>query len=193
MNPVPAYIECSDDIVRGLVVALNMGLFDKFPRSRANPEDLENLLDAVRVMSQKIPELEMMQGMLHIARRDLLAAAQVFRELTEARQCLPHSRAMLMYCMSENNDSEWLIEANQLLQSGLDDKTMLLVRAVMAGNDMRRAIADAKASGNFVVPDSVRILREERIRRDGIKAEAARPVPSQIDPALMAQGQYLRL
>ncbi|RKP44565.1 HrpB1 family type III secretion system apparatus protein [Trinickia fusca] len=192
MSELKDYLKCGDEILRGLVEIINLALIDKFPRSRIAVDDIEQLIGAVRLLCEPAPEFEMIGARLQIVRGDFIGAAQVFRELADKGHCLPNSRAMQIYCMSENGDGDWQVEANQMMQSETSDDAVRLLRTVVARNELNRAIEKAKATGEFEFPESLKTLVAERQSHEAEQAAQAQPVPSMIDPSLMG-GQYMRL
>lgn len=192
MSELKDYVDCGGEIVRGLIEVLNVALIDKFPRTRVDPDELEHIFATLRLLCIPAPELDMIAARLLIVRGDWIAATHAFRALAERGQCLPNSRAMQIYCMSENNDADWRVEAHQLLQETASPDAIRLVRAVVARNDLSSALEQFTKTGEFAMPDSITELIAERQQRGIKEAVAAKPVPTALDPALMG-GQYMRL
>ncbi|MGN6315742.1 HrpB1 family type III secretion system apparatus protein [Trinickia sp.] len=193
MSELADYVDCGDEVLRGLVEVLNLALIDKFPRTRVDHDELDHLFAALRLLCKPAPELDMIAGRMLIVRGDWIAAAQAFGAIAENGHCLPNSRAMQIYCMSENNDRDWRVEAHRLLQDAVSPDAMRLVRAVVARNDLNSALAAFKASGEFELPESLKALIAERQQRQTKEAAEAQPVPTAIDPSLMMSNQYMRL
>jgi len=193
MSELKDYMDCSDDVVRGLLEVLNLALIDKFPRTRVDLDELEHLFGALRLLCKPAPALDMIAGRMLIVKGDWIAATQAFRELAEQGHCLPNSRAMQIYCMSENRDADWRVEAHQLLQDATSPDAIRLVTAVMARNDLDQALATFKQTGEFELPESINQLIAERRERLVAEAAQAQSVPTAIDSSLMMSGQYMRL
>lgn len=192
MSELKDYLKCGDEILRGLVEVINMALIDKFPHSRIDVDDIEQLVGAVRLLCEPAPELDMIGARVQIVRGDYIGATQAFRELADKGHCLPNSRAMQIYCMSENGDGDWQVEANQMMMNETSPDAVRLLRTIVARNELNSAIKKAKATGEFEAPESLKALVAERQRAEADQAAQAQPVPSMIDPSLMG-GQYMRL
>lgn len=193
MSELKDYANCGDEILRGFVEVLNLALIDKFPRTRVDHDELDNMIAALRLLCEPVPEIDMIAGRMLIVRGDWIAATHVFRELAEKGHCLPNSRAMQIYCMSENNDADWRVEAHRMLQDETSPDALRLIRTVVARNDLNRAIDASKTTGEFEFPDSLKKLVAERQQREAEEAVQAQPVPTAMDPSLMMGNQYMRL
>jgi type III secretion protein HrpB1 len=193
MSELKDYMDCGDEAIRGLLEVLNLALIDQFPNTRVDPDELDHLFGALRLLCIPAPALDMIAGRMLIVRGDWIAATQAFRELAEQGHCLPNSRAMQIYCMSENNDADWRVEAHQLLQDATSADAIRLVTAVMARNDLNSALDNYKQTGEFELPESINQLIAERRQRLVTEAAQAQPVPTAIDSSLMMSGQYMRL
>ncbi|WP_206956689.1 HrpB1 family type III secretion system apparatus protein [Trinickia acidisoli] len=193
MSELKDYVNCGDEILRGIVEVLNLALIDKFPHTRIDHDELDHMTAALRLLCEAVPELDMIAGRMLIVRGDWIAATQVFRELAEKGQCLPNSRAMQIYCMSENNDADWRVEAHRMLEDETSPDAIRLIRTVVARNDLNRALEASKMTGEFAFPDSLKQLVAERQQREATEAAEAQPVPTAMDPSLMMGHQYMRL
>ena len=193
MSEQKEYLQHGNDVVAALIETLNVGLMDNFPQSRVDTDELEYLLDALRVLCVKMPELDMLEGLLQIVKRDWTNGKQIFRDLVDAGHCMPNAKAMLIYCMSMSGDNDWMVEAEKLLQNETSPDAVLMVRAVIARKHLLDAVELAKRTGTFEMPESIVALKADRERRQAEQAESAKPAPSEIDPSLMMSGQYMRM
>jgi type III secretion protein HrpB1 len=193
MSEANNYMRFDDHVVDIMLEVLGVAMRDNFPNCRIDQDDMGYVFDALTVLCHRTPELDIFEGLLHVARQDFIGASHIFQRLVDQRQCLPSSRALLVVCKSMNNDPNWQGEARQVLDEETDEDTVLMVRTVIARNDLLNAIEAAKRSGQFEIPASITALKEERARRQAAQAEGAVPVPTLIDPSMMMGGQYMRL
>jgi len=193
MSEANDYMRFDDHVVDIMLEVLGVAMRDNFPNCRIDHDDMAYVYDALTVLCQRTPELDMFEGLLHIARQDFIGATHLFQRLVDQAQCVPSSRALLVVCKAMNNDPNWQGEALQVLDEETDEDTVLMVRTVIARQDLLNAIEAAKRSGQFEIPASITALKEDRARRKAAQAEGAVPVPTQIDPSMMMGGQYMRL
>ena len=187
------YMRFDDHVVDIMLEVLGVAMRDNFPNCRIDHDDMAYIYDALTVLCHHTPELDMFEGLLNVARQDFIGASHTFQRLVDQEQCLPSSRALLVVCKAMNNDPNWEGEARQILDEETDEDTVLMVRTVIARQDLLSAIESAKRSGQFEMPASIVALKEDRARRQAAQAEGTVPVPTQIDPSLVMGGQYMRL
>jgi len=193
MSEAKEYMCFDEYVVNIMLEILGVAMRDNFPNSRVDRDDMGYMFDALTVLCVRTPELEMFEGLLNISRNDYISASHVFQNLVDTGRCMPASRAMLALCKSMNNDPNWRREADQLLEENADDNAVLMMRTIIAKQELFNAIEQSKRTGNFEVPESLAALKNERAKRQVAHAEIAVPVPTQIDPSMMMNGQYMRL
>lgn len=188
MNQPHDTFSASAELVAGLTEVLRIAVADQFPATRADVEDIEQLLDALHAMRPDVVELRMFDGFLHVIRADWHAAIETFEGLVAEERCLPGSKAMLAYCKDATADVSW----RQLALELLDDpqagpQAQMLAQALIARNDMEDARLSALRTGNFSEPESLRALRTHDAAMTQSKAAPAPVSGAGID------AQYLRL
>ncbi|KKB62728.1 hypothetical protein WM40_15650 [Robbsia andropogonis] len=211
MNAKTEYKQCSHELIGGLIEIVRMAVIDQFPSPRLDVADVSALLDAMHVLRPTLTELNLFDGFVHVVRGEWHDAIALFSTLVSQDRCMPGSRAMLVYCLSASGNSDWKIEAEQLLhQDKLTPEARSLVYAVIARNDMEKAREDAYATGEFNEPESLKRLRddyasypihqrESRTRHDVLGPHSASGAPQETGMQPMETitnsdySQYLRL
>lgn len=164
------YLACERRVLRGLIETISVSLITNFPTPRVDLDDVEQLVSAVRVLMPDVPEIGLFEGLLLAAKGRWLEAGQVFRFLSDNKQCYPDSKALLGYCLSVVREPEWQVVINEVMEHESAPNALTLARIVVAKNDYRRALEEARNTGVFVLPESARRLNEERAAQ---AAEAA--------------------
>ncbi|MFM0553153.1 HrpB1 family type III secretion system apparatus protein [Paraburkholderia sediminicola] len=186
----PNHLDCSYDIVCGLIdilsAALNYG--DTVPR--VNPEDVEAVLDATRVLRPKLAELGAFEAMLHIQRGHWDDAIHVLTQVSAAAPGFWYAKALMALCLSSRGDDDWRQWAAQVLEETTDRNARKLVRALKAKDDLREATLALETTGKFEVPLSIALLSDEDDQSEPL-LEAPKVAPLQ-DEAIAKQG-YLRI
>jgi type III secretion protein HrpB1 len=160
MNDPIETLRASAELVTGLTEVLRIAVADQFPATRADVEDIEQLLDALHALRPGLPELQMFDGFVQVVRADWRAAIETFGALVSNAQCLPGSKAMLAYCLDATSDVSWRQHALELLDDlQADPQVRLLAQALVARNDMEDARLVAVRTGSFTEPESLRTLR----------------------------------
>ncbi|NHH78782.1 hypothetical protein DRA46_00835 [Burkholderia gladioli] len=78
-NATPDYLNCRPEIVGGLIETASDALLQTFPKVSVDPYDIELMLDALRVLRPKVPEIQMLDGILHMVRNHWDDAILVLR------------------------------------------------------------------------------------------------------------------
>lgn len=188
MNQPHDTFSASAELIAGLTEVLRIAVADQFPATRADVEDIEQLLDALHAMRPDVVELRMFDGFLHVIRADWHAAIETFTGLVEDGRCLSGSKAMLAYCKDATADVSW----RQLALELLDDpqagpQAHMLAQALIARNDMEDARLIALRTGNFSEPESLRALRAQDAALSDAHPASAPASAGGVD------AQYLRL
>jgi type III secretion protein HrpB1 len=156
MNQQNDHTNCSHELIGALTELLRMGLVDQFPAPRVEIGDSEHLLEALHAMRPKLGELSLFDGFAYIVKGHWHDAIGVFETLAARSLCMPASRAMLVYCLSSSGNSDWRIAASQALDESLSPDASRLINSITALQDLKQARLDAAASGQFVMPESLR-------------------------------------
>lgn len=184
------YQSCSHEVIGGLVEVVNIAVMDKFPVSRVDIDDVEHLIEALRTLRPNVDKLDLFAGFAQIVRGNWREATEIFGALAAKSLCMPDSRAMEIYCMSCSGNEDWRIAANEFLES---DQVTPVSRTLVLSVKARHEIVESKEkflrTGEFVEPESLRLLKEETPLDGAPHAGMAMPA-MQND---MLQGQYLRL
>lgn len=205
MDDRPAYMYCSNKLVSAMREVVRLALLDRFPNPRMESDEAEHLLDALHVMRPARPELQLYDGFVHIVHRNWIDAIQVFEGLASRGECMPGSRAMLVYCLNASGNADWRIVASQMRENAasLTEDARVLLDSVELRDELVRANRDAQATGTFHMTDAMKRLRD----RLGIKvpdaADASDPQSPSPSPTVAAdqpgpfasaeESQYLRL
>jgi type III secretion protein HrpB1 len=198
MDGKPDYMKCSNKLVSAMREVVRLALLDKFPNPRMESDEAEHLLDALHVMRPERPELVLYDGFVHIVHRNWIDAIAVFESLAARGECMPGSKAMLVYCLAASGNADWRIVASQMRASenSLTEDARVLLDSVELRDDLERANRDAQVTGTFHMTDSMKRLRERLNIKLPSAEEAAQAEDASASPGPFAtpeESQYLRL
>lgn len=184
------YLNCSQDIVSGLIETISAVLLNNFPVLEVDPYDIEMVLDALRVLRPKMAELETVDAVLHMQRGNWDDAIQVFNQVIADAPQFAYAKALLAFCLSAKGDSNWRRSAAEAMEDNPDRNTRRLVRALEARDDLRAAVRAYRSGGKFEVPMSIAALGDEE---DAGEAATASVKPAAAPAEAVAQHNYLRI
>ncbi|MFL9864610.1 HrpB1 family type III secretion system apparatus protein [Paraburkholderia fungorum] len=192
------YLNCSQDIVSGLIETVSAVLLNNFPVLEVDPYDIELVLDALRVLRPKMAELETVDAVLHMQRGNWDDAIQVFHRVIADAPRFAYAKALLAFCLSAKGDPNWRRSAGEAMEDNPDRNTRRLVRALEARDDLRAAVRTYRSGGKFEVPMSIATLSEESDQSDESTendGEAARicAKPAAATAEAIPQHHYLRI
>ncbi|WP_246793434.1 HrpB1 family type III secretion system apparatus protein [Burkholderia perseverans] len=171
-NATPDYLNCSPEIVGGLIETASDALLQTFPKVSVDPYDIELMLDALRVLRPKVPEIQMLDGILHMVRNHWDDAILVLREVSESAPRFAYAKALLAFCLSTKGDADWKMVANEVLEGNPTRDTVSLVKALHAREELVNAVQASRNGSTFITPASVDELNEELAAR-GDKPDVA--------------------
>ncbi|MFL9984767.1 HrpB1 family type III secretion system apparatus protein [Paraburkholderia sediminicola] len=179
----PEYLNCSPDVVGGLIETVSTALLSNFPKVSADPYDIELVLDALRVLRPRVAEIDTLDGILHMVRGRWDDAIHVLRQVGENAPRFGYAKALLAFCLSAKGDPDWKQSAAEAMEDNPTRDTQSLVRALEAREDLLNAMKVKRAGGQFVTPKSLEALAEF----DAETAENAEPdVQPVVQPAAAA-------
>lgn len=155
-----AYTQCSHELVCGLIETVSLALFAHFPKAAGDTFDVELVLDALHVLRPKVPEIGMLDGVLHIVHGRWDEAMHTLREVAVSAPSFDYAKAMLAYCLASKGAHDWRQWAAEAAADDASRETRMLVRALEAREDLLYAKMDYRG-GEFVVPESCKALAEE--------------------------------
>ncbi|AIO68743.1 HrpB1 family type III secretion system apparatus protein [Burkholderia oklahomensis] len=158
---VPEYVQCRPEIVGGLVETVSTALLRTFPKVTVDPYDIELILDALRVMRPHVAEIQMLDGVLHMAFGRWDDAIRVLRDVCMAAPHFGYARALLAFCLSTKGDEDWKQHAAEALATTPTNDTLVLVKALHAREDLVKAVQASRNGGPFVPPQSIVELTAE--------------------------------
>lgn len=157
----PDYLDCSQDIVSGLIETVSVALTSKFPAVEGDPLDIEMVLDAVRVFRPKLAELEAFTGLLHMLHSRWDDAIRVFSWVIANAPEFSYVKAMLAFCLAVKGDPSWRLSASEAIEQDPSPDTLQLIRVLEAREDLRAAVRVYRSGGKFELPASVAKLNEQ--------------------------------
>ncbi|MGF6768161.1 type III secretion protein HrpB1 [Paraburkholderia sp. GAS199] len=169
----PDYLNCSPDVVGGLIETVSTALLSNFPKVSADPYDIELVLDALRVLRPRVAEIDTLDGILHMVRGHWDDAIHVLRQVGENAPRFGYAKALLAFCLSAKGDPDWKQFAAEAMEDNPTRDTQSLVRALEAREDLLNAMKVKRAGGQFVTPKSCEALAEF----DAETADAAETAP----------------
>lgn len=171
----PEYLNCSPDVVGGLIETVSTALLDNFPKLSADPYDVELLLDALRVLRPKVAEIDTLDGILHMVRGHWDDAIHVLRQVGENAPRFGYAKALLAFSLSAKGDPDWKQCATEALATNPTRDTEALVRALNAREDLLNAMRANRRGGQFVTPPSVTALEQAQAQESLEEPAAERP------------------
>ncbi|MCA3861844.1 MAG: hypothetical protein IOB81_24740, partial [Burkholderia sp.] len=112
-NALPDYLQCSHDVVCGLIDTVSAALFAHFPKAAGDTLDAELVLDALRVFRPAVAEIGMLDGVRslvgsgHLERAaDAIAAAiAILERFPQSRgRSLPSARLLFALSLRDLGD-----------------------------------------------------------------------------------------
>ncbi|MGF6483163.1 HrpB1 family type III secretion system apparatus protein [Paraburkholderia sp. JPY419] len=157
----PEYLNCSAEIVGGLIETICVALFETFPRPSVDREDVGLVLDALHVLRPDVAEVDALDGILHIVNGNWDDAIHILHQVVTRAPGFLYGKSLLAFSLAAKGDPHWRQCAGEVIESGAAggcaDK---LVRALIARHDLMSAHRAARLSGKFVMPDSVAAMIE---------------------------------
>lgn len=189
----PNYLDCSTDIVSGLIGTVTVALTGNFPKVQGDPADIEMVLDAVRVLRPKLAELETFVGILHMLRGQWQDAIRVFSWVIANAPQFAYAKALLAFCLSANGDPSWRQSAIEVMQEDQNHDTVRLIRVLEAREDLRAAIRTYRTGGKFELPMSIAALQDEQQSEAAQQDVSANEMPAAASAEAMPGQSYLRI
>ncbi|WP_144114215.1 HrpB1 family type III secretion system apparatus protein [Paraburkholderia sp. BCC1886] len=175
-SALPDYLQCSHDVVCGLIETASAALFAHFPKAAGDTLDVELVLDALRVFRPKVAEIGMLDGVLHIVHGRWDDAAHALRAVIDLAPDFAYAKAMMAYCLASQGESGWRQWAHNALESNPNEETLALVRALEAREDLHHAMRDYRG-GEFVIPESCQALADDARAAEQAASPAANSLP----------------
>ncbi|HIC7208890.1 HrpB1 family type III secretion system apparatus protein [Burkholderia stabilis] len=164
----PEYLNCSPDIIGGLIETASVALLDNFPNTHVDLFDIEQVIDALRVLRPRVVEIDTLDGILRMVKGQWHEASQILLRVIELRPKFGYAKALLAFTLSSMDDPAWRQVASEALADDPDNKeTRALVRALEVKDEVNRAVRDHRPGQPFVVPAS--------LQESGAAADAGEP------------------
>jgi len=154
------FLECSPNVVGGLIEAATTALMEDFPRTSVNLDDVEMMLEALHALRPNTLELHTLDGLLHVVRGQWHDAIRILRTVSDGLPGFGYARALLSLSLSATGDRTWRQCADEVLASDASRSVKALAMAVVARNDMLDAIRASRLGADFVPPESMTALQE---------------------------------
>jgi len=168
-STLPGYLQCTHDVVCGLIETASAALFAHFPKAASDTLDVELVLDALRVFRPNVVEIGMLDGVLHMVHGRWDDAAHALRAVIDLAPDFAYAKAMMAYCLASRGEPGWRQWAHNALESSPNRETLALVRALEAREDLQHAMHDYRG-GEFVLPESCQSLAEEAREAQAVQA-----------------------
>ncbi|CAN7379050.1 HrpB1 family type III secretion system apparatus protein [Trinickia sp. LjRoot230] len=135
------YMDCDAELVDGLIDLVTTAQVACSISFDANDElcavvppgvalgDIESVIDALHVLRPRVIELSIFDALMHIVRGQWREATQTLYEAVTLRPDFQYGKAMLAFCLSQQNDSAWRPVAQEVLASGDSPDAVRFVRA----------------------------------------------------------------
>ena len=174
----PEYMNCSPNVIGGLIETVSTALLSNFPKVSADPYDIELVLDALRVLRPRVAEIDTLDGILHMVRGHWDDAIHVLRQVGENAPRFGYAKALLAFSLSAKGDPDWKQCATEAMEINPSRDTQALVRALEAREDLLNAMRVKRNGGQFVTPASCEALAEFNAETESAEpAVALAPAP----------------
>jgi type III secretion protein HrpB1 len=184
----PEYLNCSPEFIGGLIETVSVALLDNFPNTQVDLFDVEQVIDALRLLRPRVVEIDALDGLMRMAKGQWPEANQILLRVIEMRPQFGYAKALLAFSLSSMGDPSWRQIANEALADDPDNKdTRALVRALEVKDEVDRAIRDHRPGQPFVAPASLQ-------EADANAAGSDSPAPRDTAPAaeMFQGGAFLR-
>jgi type III secretion protein HrpB1 len=194
---MPTYLNCSPDVVGGLIETVTAALLGNSSFLEGEPEgteDIEMVLDALKILRPKVAELETFAGLLLMRRGQWDEAIHLFSGLVARSPNYAYGKALLAFCLSFKGDPNWRQAATEAMRETPDRTTRALVRALAARDDLNEALRAHQNGAPFEVPVSIARLAEDLDDESDVSMAAVPGKPAaQGQPETVEQSRFLRL
>lgn len=120
-----SYTQCDASVVKMLLKLFKAGL-------RSSPRaDLEELLEAVRVLRPGAPEPDICETQLRILMKDWIGAVHLLRDVDWRGKGSPLCSALQGWCLYELGDREWRRHVSTVLWDASDLASIALIGQFM--------------------------------------------------------------
>lgn len=189
----PDYLDCSQDIVSGLIETVSVALTSKFPAVQGDPFDVEMVLDAVRVLRPKLAELEAFTALLHMVNGRWDDAIRVFSWVIANAPQFSYAKALLAFCLAVKGDPSWRVSATEAMEQDPSSDTLQLVRVLEAREDLRAAVRAYRNGGRFEMPASIATLNDGPSTAGAEQGASTSDTAGSARAAVPPQPNYLRI
>ncbi|WP_254366807.1 HrpB1 family type III secretion system apparatus protein [Paraburkholderia sp. NMBU_R16] len=194
---MPTYLNCSPDVVGGLIETVTAALLGNSSFLEGEPEgteDIEMVLDALKILRPKVAELETFTGLLLMRRGQWDEAIHLFSGLVARSPSYSYGKALLAFCLSFKGDPNWRQAATEAMRETPDRTTRALVRALAARDDLNEALRAHQNGAPFEVPVSIARLAEDLDDESDVSMAAVPGKPAaQGQSETVEQSRFLRL
>ncbi|WP_323123319.1 HrpB1 family type III secretion system apparatus protein [Burkholderia alba] len=184
----PEYLNCSSEFIGGLIETVSVALLDKFPNTQVDLFDIEQVIDALRLLRPRVIEIDALDGLLRMAKGQWQEANQILLRVIEMRPQFGYAKALLAFSMSSMGDPSWRQVATEALADDPGNKdTRALVRALEVKDEVDRAIRNHRPGQPFVAPASM-----EEAGAIGEESDSTAPSAPAQAPEVFQVGAFLR-
>ncbi|KAG0166421.1 ATP-dependent RNA helicase HrpB [Apophysomyces sp. BC1034] len=183
------YMKADKLVVGGLIEVVSLAEQITFPAGPVDSDDIEMVIDALRVLRPDARELDALEGMLWMSRGRWEEAVQTLQALLQQKPDFLYAKGLLALALFSRGDFEWRQVADELDESDVGEDTRQLVRSLRARADLRTALDAYKKTGNFVLPES---CAEPLIEFEQENA-ATEDKPTDANAEFIHQPSFLRL
>ncbi|KVP36384.1 type III secretion protein [Burkholderia ubonensis] len=148
------YLNCSSDIIGGLIDIVSVSLFRDFPKVNVDLNDVEKVIGALVVLRPNVVEIETLTGLLHMFRGNWGEAIYVLRSVSERAPKFSYARTLLAVSLSMKGDSSWQRVAREAMELEQEPHTEALVKVMQAREDLHDAMQRQQNGGVFEIPPS---------------------------------------
>ncbi|WP_175891553.1 HrpB1 family type III secretion system apparatus protein [Burkholderia cepacia] len=147
---MPEYLSCSPEFIGGLIETVSVALLDNFPNTHVDLFDIEQVIDALKLLRPRAVEIETLDGLMCMTKGQWLEANQVLLRVIEMRPQFGYVKALLAFSLSSIGDPSWRQIAAEALADDPNNKvTRALVGALEIKEEMNRSIREHRSVQPF--------------------------------------------
>lgn len=124
------YLNCNDQIVSSFFDLISIALASYQPEQGPDIQDIELLVEAVRVLRPQLVELETFDAMIQANRGFLDDAIKTLKHVVEVRNHFIYGKGLLAYYLFQRGDASWRALATEVLEHNQPEVVMKLMHAI---------------------------------------------------------------
>lgn len=148
------YMNIDKLVIGGLIEVVSLSQQGDFTSGVIDSDDVEMVINALRVVCPKAQEIDALEGMLWMSRGKWDEAILTLQSLVDKKPDFSYAKGLLALALFSKGDISWRQVAADLEASSPTEDTKSLIRSIEARADLRDAIKTYEKTGQFVLPET---------------------------------------